>query len=69
MEAYEFLILPISQLPRFDIRQRSVSAINGVKIDTKSVDIRQSTLSHVVKWETKSEKSVSAQFWLFCSAA
>ncbi len=36
---------------------------------TEKVDIRRSPLSHVLKWETKSEKSASAQFWLFCSAA
>jgi len=34
MEAYEFLILPVSQLPPFDIRQRHVAEINSMKMDT-----------------------------------
>jgi amidase len=34
METYEFLILPVSQLPPFDVRERWVTEINGVKMDT-----------------------------------
>jgi amidase len=34
METYEFLILPVSQVPPFDVRQRYVTEINGVKMDT-----------------------------------
>ena len=34
METYEFLILPVSQVPPFDVKQRYISEINGVKMDT-----------------------------------
>jgi amidase len=34
LERYEFLILPVSQVPPFDVQQRYVSEINGVKLDT-----------------------------------
>lgn len=34
METYEFLILPVSQVPPFDINQRYITEINGVKMDT-----------------------------------
>ena len=34
MDRYEFLILPVSQVPPFDVEQRHVSEINGVKMDT-----------------------------------
>jgi amidase len=34
METYEFLILPVSQVPPFDVKQHYVSEINGVKMDT-----------------------------------
>jgi len=34
METYEFLILPVSQVPPFDVKQRYVTEINGVKMDT-----------------------------------
>ncbi len=34
METYEFLILPVSQVPPFDVRERWVTEINGVKMDT-----------------------------------
>lgn len=34
MERYEFLILPVSQVPPFDVTQRYVTEINGVKLDT-----------------------------------
>jgi len=34
METYEFLILPVSQAPPFDVKQRYVTEINGVKMDT-----------------------------------
>lgn len=34
MEQYEFLILPVSQVPPFDVKQRYVTEINGVKLDT-----------------------------------
>jgi amidase len=34
MEQHEFLILPVSQVPPFDIRQPYVSAINGVPMET-----------------------------------
>jgi amidase len=34
MERYEFLILPVSQVPPFDVKQRYVTEINGVKLDT-----------------------------------
>jgi len=34
METYKFLILPVSQVPPFDVRQRYVTAINGVPMDT-----------------------------------
>ena len=34
MERYEFLILPVSQVPPFDIKQRYVAEINGVPMDT-----------------------------------
>jgi len=34
MEVYEFLILPVSQVPPFDVQQRYVAEINGVKMAT-----------------------------------
>jgi amidase len=34
MGTYEFLILPVSQVPPFDIKERYVTEINGVKMDT-----------------------------------
>jgi amidase len=34
MEAFEFIILPVSQVPPFDINELYVSEINGVKMDT-----------------------------------
>jgi amidase len=34
MEEYEFLILPVSQVPPFDVKQRYVTEINGVEMET-----------------------------------
>ena len=34
LERYEFLILPVSQVPPFDVKQRYVTEINGVKMET-----------------------------------
>ena len=34
MNTYEFLVLPVSQVPPFDIKQRYITEINGVKMDT-----------------------------------
>jgi amidase len=34
METYEFLILPVSQVPPFDVKQRYVPEINGAKMET-----------------------------------
>lgn len=34
LERYEFLILPVSQVPPFDVKQRYVTEINGVKMAT-----------------------------------
>jgi amidase len=34
MEKYSFLILPVSQVPPFDVKQRYVTEINGVKMET-----------------------------------
>ena len=34
MEQYEFLVLPVSQVPPFDVKQRYVTEINGVKMNT-----------------------------------
>ncbi len=34
LEQYEFLILPVSQVPPFDVKQRYVTEINGVKMNT-----------------------------------
>jgi len=34
METYEFLILPVSQVPPFDVTQPYVTEINGVEMDT-----------------------------------
>jgi amidase len=34
MNTYEFLILPVSQVPPFDVRQRYVTAINGLTMET-----------------------------------
>ena len=34
MEQYEFLILPVSQVPPFDVKQRYVGEINGVPMET-----------------------------------
>lgn len=34
MEGYEFLILPVSQVPPFDVKQRHVIEINGIEMDT-----------------------------------
>jgi len=34
MERYEFLILPVSQVPPFDVKQRYITEINGVRMET-----------------------------------
>ena len=34
MENYEFLILPVNQVPPFNLKQRYVTEINGVKMET-----------------------------------
>jgi amidase len=34
MEKHEFLVLPVSQVPPFDVTQEYVTEINGVKMDT-----------------------------------
>ncbi|HSK99878.1 MAG TPA: amidase [Rubrobacteraceae bacterium] len=34
MERYEFLILPVTQVPPFDVEQRYVTEINGVELET-----------------------------------
>ena len=34
MDTYEFLILPVSQVPPFDIRERYVEEINGIRMET-----------------------------------
>jgi amidase len=34
METYEFLVLPASQVPPFDVEQQYVAEIGGVKMDT-----------------------------------
>jgi amidase len=34
METYEFLILPVNQVPPFDVKQRYVTEINGIKMET-----------------------------------
>lgn len=34
METYEFLILPVNQVPPFDVKQRYITEINGVKMET-----------------------------------
>ncbi|MGH8055699.1 MAG: amidase family protein, partial [Candidatus Entotheonellia bacterium] len=34
METYEFLVLPVSQVPPFDVQQRYVTEIQGVKMET-----------------------------------
>lgn len=34
LDRYEFLILPVSQVPPFDVKQRYVTEINGVKMAT-----------------------------------
>jgi amidase len=33
-ERYEFLLLPVSQVPPFDVKQRYITEINGVKMNT-----------------------------------
>ena len=34
MQTYEFLVLPVSQVPPFDVRQRFIKEINGEKMGT-----------------------------------
>ena len=34
MEDHEFLILPVSQVPPFDVKKRVVEEINGIKMET-----------------------------------
>ena len=34
MERYEFLVLPVSQVPPFDVKQRYITEINGIKLNT-----------------------------------
>jgi amidase len=34
MQRYEFLILPVNQVPPFDVNQPYITEINGVKMDT-----------------------------------
>ena len=32
MATYEFLVLPVAQVPPFDVKQRYVTEINGVRM-------------------------------------
>jgi amidase len=34
LEEYEFLLLPVSQVPPFDVKQRWVTEIEGVEMET-----------------------------------
>ena len=34
MDGYDFLLLPVAQVPPFDVKQRYVGEINGVKMQT-----------------------------------
>jgi amidase len=34
MERYEYLVLPVSQVPPFDVKERYVTEIAGVKMET-----------------------------------
>lgn len=34
METYEYMIFPVSQVPPFDLKQRYITEINGIKMDT-----------------------------------
>jgi len=34
METYEFMICPVNQVPPFDVQQRYITEINGVKLET-----------------------------------
>jgi amidase len=34
MQNYEFLVLPVSQVPPFDVKQRYVTEINGETMET-----------------------------------
>ena len=34
MEVYEYLILPVSQVPPFDVKQQYITEINGIKMET-----------------------------------
>ena len=34
METYEFLLCPVNQVPPFDLKQRYVEEINGVRMNT-----------------------------------
>ena len=34
LERHEFLVLPVSQVPPFDVKQRYITEINGVKLET-----------------------------------
>src|ERR1019366_10786195 len=34
MERYEFFVLPVAQVPPFDVRQHYPTGINGVKMET-----------------------------------
>jgi amidase len=34
METYEFMICPVNQVPPFDVQQRYITEINGVKMET-----------------------------------
>lgn len=34
MEKFDYLILPVSQVPPFDVKERYITKINGVKMDT-----------------------------------
>ena len=34
METYEFLILPVNQVPPFDVKQHYIQEINGEKLET-----------------------------------
>ena len=34
METYEFMILPVSQVPPFDVKERWVKEISGVEMET-----------------------------------
>ena len=67
METYEFMILPVSQVPPFNVKERWVKEINGVKLVTvKCPDLTPLTFRFFSRFLCQSELPVSTSTATVC---